>query len=427
MVGFNECTIRYHHGGSLSMEEEVNYIGGKLDEFAVDPDKVCQWDLLGDLKDLGYDIKKTMELFYLDDGGTLHNISDDVGIVGLSEMLAKHGTTDVYVETSYANIGNSLPEALLGNSSKGCNRIGEIETVNLDADHDILSDNDSESGKDNDETLVDVPFIEYNSDADEEIQEARDKVKRYVEFKKTIQKEIGENSGDCGDENQVAGKNGDDQDNVKKGADIGKVHGYESDYLESSDPGSYEDTSEGSIGDDARRHRSSERVFNPSMKLDDFFLDLRFKDLKQFKNELVEHSTNRGFEFKYLKNDSKRVRATCSATKCKWLILCSWCSGKKMFVVKHYESEHSCLLGATKNRRVTAPVVAKRFGEIITAMPFIRPRHLRALVRKELGVFITNKVCRNARDLVLKKIEQQFKEDFGVINNYAMELKAAPK
>lgn len=94
-----------------------------------------------------------------------------------------------------------------------------------------------------------------------------------------------------------------------------------------------------------------------------------------------------------------------------------------MFVVKHYASQHSCLLGATKNRRVTAPIVAKMFGEIITAMPFIRPRHLRALMTKKLGVFITNKVCRNARDLVLKKIEQQFKEDFGVIHNYSLELK----
>ena len=67
-----------------------------------------------------------------------------------------------------------------------------------------------------------------------------------------------------------------------------------------------------------------------------------------------------------------------------------------MFVVKLYAWQHSCLLEVTKNRRVTAPVVAKRFGEIVTAVPFIRPRHLRALVRKELGVFITNKVCRNA-------------------------------
>lgn len=57
-------------------------------------------------------------------------------------------------------------------------------------------------------------------------------------------------------------------------------------------------------------------------------------------------------------------------------------------------------------------------------MPFIRPRHLRSMVKKELGVFVTNKVCINAKGLVVKKIEEQFREDFKVLNNYALELKA---
>lgn len=38
-------------------------------------------------------------------------------------------------------------------------------------------------------------------------------------------------------------------------ADLGKVIGYESDYIDSSDPGSYDDTSEGSSADEARRHK----------------------------------------------------------------------------------------------------------------------------------------------------------------------------
>ena len=41
-----------------------------------------------------------------------------------------------------------------------------------------------------------------------------------------------------------------------------------------------------------------------------------------------------------------------------------------------------------------------------------------------MGVFITNKVCRNAKNLVIKKIEEQFREDFKVLNNNALELKA---
>lgn len=82
-----------------------------------------------------------------------------------------------------------------------------------------------------------------------------------------------------------------------------------------------------------------------------------------------------------------------------------------MYTVKHYMAEHSCLLRTTNNKRVTARVVARRFEEVISVMPFIKPRHLKAMVRKEIGVFISNKVCRNAKAMVVKQIEQQFKED----------------
>lgn len=51
-----------------------------------------------------------------------------------------------------------------------------------------------------------------------------------------------------------------------------------------------------------------------------------------------------------------------------------------------------------------AHAVAKRLGEIISGVVGIRPMHLKATVRKEMGVFITDKVCRNAKAMVLKKI-----------------------
>lgn len=70
--------------------------------------------------------------------------------------------------------------------------------------------------------------------------------------------------------------------------------------------------------------------------LEDFSLDLGFKDLMLFKKELVDYSTMKGFEFKYIMNDIVKVRAICSRENYKWLILCSWCCQKKAFVVKNY-------------------------------------------------------------------------------------------
>ena len=188
-------------------------------------------------------------------------------------------------------------------------------------------------------------------------------------------------------------------------AESDKATGYDSKYIDSSDLGSYEDTSEGSSADDARRHRPRKNNYDPNVPFKDFFIGLQFENMKLFNGELVEFSTRKRFEFSYIKNDLVRVRAKCSPKGCKWLILCSWCSVKKVYVVKHYVADHSSILGATKNRRVTAYVVAKRFEEVIGGMPSIKPRHVKAMVRKEMGVFITNKVYKNAKALVLKKIK----------------------
>lgn len=64
-------------------------------------------------------------------------------------------------------------------------------------------------------------------------------------------------------------------------------------------------------------------MYDLSAPLEDFYLDLRFIDLKHVKKELVDFSMREGFEFRYVKNDSVRVRAVCLGKNCKWLILCS--------------------------------------------------------------------------------------------------------
>lgn len=55
----------------------------------------------------------------------------------------------------------------------------------------------------------------------------------------------------------------------------------------------YEDTSEGSSVDDARRHRSRKNYYDPNVMLKDFFIGLQFENLKLFKGELVEFSTRK--------------------------------------------------------------------------------------------------------------------------------------
>ena len=63
MATLDEYVIRYHHRGTL-IKGEVHYINGYVAEFAVEPDKICHWDILGDIKELRYDIEKFVNLFF---------------------------------------------------------------------------------------------------------------------------------------------------------------------------------------------------------------------------------------------------------------------------------------------------------------------------------------------------------------------------
>ncbi|KAJ0980431.1 hypothetical protein J5N97_008686 [Dioscorea zingiberensis] len=73
-------------------------------------------------------------------------------------------------------------------------------TVDLDVRKDNGSDSGSESGEDFEKRLVDVTFINYSSDYDEEREQARDNVNKYVQLKRSIQDNVDESDNEDGDE-----------------------------------------------------------------------------------------------------------------------------------------------------------------------------------------------------------------------------------
>ncbi|KAJ0972504.1 hypothetical protein J5N97_020463 [Dioscorea zingiberensis] len=100
---------------------------------------------------------------------------------------------DIYVESSDVRHEKKLPEVLQSHSD------GEN-------DNDSDSDNSGEGNTDDEELLVEVPFETYNSDVDEEAEKAREKVRRYVQLKKTIDGRDGE--GDKEDGQHIDGEEG---------------------------------------------------------------------------------------------------------------------------------------------------------------------------------------------------------------------------
>lgn len=72
----------------------------------------------------------------MDNRGILKSIHDNVGILGLAELLRKQGATDVYVESSSVNHEKSLPKGLLYDSDRAVDRVMD-KNVNKTMDLDV--------------------------------------------------------------------------------------------------------------------------------------------------------------------------------------------------------------------------------------------------------------------------------------------------
>lgn len=192
-------------------------------------------------------------------------IIDDQTLLGLAEQLILHKTVDIYVESSNTMHGKRLPETLLSNSRSTND-----------------SYNSSEDSNDDEEVLVDALFIKIKSEIDEEICQARDSLRKYVDLKKSMINmgmEGGNEGGEIGQpRNDVEG---DDENTATNRrvivAETDKVTGYNCDCIDSSDPWSYEDTNEVSSANDDKRDRSRKDYYDPNVPLKKFSLVYSFK------------------------------------------------------------------------------------------------------------------------------------------------------
>ncbi|KAJ0981863.1 hypothetical protein J5N97_010118 [Dioscorea zingiberensis] len=112
---------------------------------------------------------RPINFFFVDVGGTLRSIDGDAEIVALGEKLRRDISVDIFVETLDSRQEETLQITLLPNS----------EPV---VEHEV-------SDEDDEEVLVDVPFISNSSDEDDEREQAREKLSKYVQLKMSMQEE----------------------------------------------------------------------------------------------------------------------------------------------------------------------------------------------------------------------------------------------
>ncbi|KAJ0981876.1 hypothetical protein J5N97_010131 [Dioscorea zingiberensis] len=139
----------------------------------------------------------------MDGGGTLKAISDDHDIMGLTDQLMRQSTVNIFIENSETMYGKNLPGSLISDAKNDiANNIVE-KIVLVDTD----SSSSTDYSMDNEERLVDIPFIDFNSEADDEREEARGKIRKYVEIlRKNLEDTDRDEYGDGGQPNNTGGQ-----------------------------------------------------------------------------------------------------------------------------------------------------------------------------------------------------------------------------
>ncbi|KAK8477263.1 hypothetical protein V6N11_047467 [Hibiscus sabdariffa] len=155
------------------------------------------------------------------------------------------------------------------------------------ADDGTTDDNGAEDGLDGSEEDAFLFSIDIGSDVDEEVEDIREKGrgKRHKEKAADREHAADREGQPVQPDNVDEGYRSSDKD--------GKVEGYETDYISSSDPGEYED-SEQSDNDAPRVRQSLLPRYDPNCVIHVWELGLRFDDNKQFKEAVRKYAFAKG-------------------------------------------------------------------------------------------------------------------------------------
>ncbi|KAL4296976.1 hypothetical protein GQ457_12G027890 [Hibiscus cannabinus] len=155
------------------------------------------------------------------------------------------------------------------------------------ADDGTTDDNGAEDGLDGSEEDAFLFNIDIGSDVDEEVEDIREKGrgKRHKEKAANREHATDREGQPVQPDNVDEGYRSSDKD--------GKLEGYETDYISSSDPGEYEDSEQSD--DDAPRVRQSLLPrYDPNCVIPVWELGLRFDDNKQFKEAVRKYAFAKG-------------------------------------------------------------------------------------------------------------------------------------
>ncbi|KAK9003355.1 hypothetical protein V6N11_060919 [Hibiscus sabdariffa] len=196
--------------------------------------------------------------------------------------------------------------------------------------------------------------------------------------------------------------------------------GEETDYLDSSDAGSYETDSDGGI----ICKKSGKVFFDASTVEPRFQLGMIFESQQQFKDTLYSYAIAHSFDFRFVSNRKEKIRVVCKANGCPFLIHTSWDKSDGCYKIKTLVIEHQCSI-TFKNKRANYKLVGKHFLSKFRILPKLKIVEMQKLGREELKVELQKHTCIKARKWALEKIRGSVVLEFNRLFDYVFALRCA--
>ncbi|XP_038705767.1 uncharacterized protein LOC120001481 isoform X2 [Tripterygium wilfordii] len=278
-----------------------------------------------------------------------------------------------------------------------------------------------------------------SSEDDEEVIVVREKVRNYKRGWKDVYllqesdkegEDDDEQVDDEHDDEQVHEEQDDEQNDEGLGyeeydEEPGESEkGVDSDYLDSSDPGSYRDSTDEDpeVRDDAIRKRSRFPSYKKVKGILKFELSMLFTSNNEFKDAVSNYAIMTRIDIRFSKNEPSRCRAKCKgATDCPWLIFASYSRQVDSFQVKTYVNEHTCQ-PKRGLKWLTTKYMVKRFYGFIAAHPDIKIRYLKPFMEQALELDVSLGQCKRVRKTVLADLTGSCVKEYAQLRNYAEEL-----
>ncbi|XP_027183945.1 uncharacterized protein LOC113782241 [Coffea eugenioides] len=162
-------------------------------------------------------------------------------------------------------------------------------------------------------------------------------------------------------------------------------------------------------------------VYNPREEIE-FEKGQLFTNVDSFIAALKDYVIQKGFPVVRLKNEKTRVIAICGIDGCKWRIHASPMADSITFMIKSYQSEHSCVMDKS-NVEATSDWIAKKLVPLMRDHPNISSQGIEAEMITKYGIKTSYMQLFRAKKKAEEGIQGNFSDSYGKLPKYAALLR----